>query len=141
MGASSGTDALRGIMELGEGLLGSKTGGSGTSSTTGTTTSSERLVLDQAAILKTIQDILGGAEGLASIFAGEQTAGIFNSSVANQAAGDLASKIVGELAKLTAERVTTAESSQEQTTKTKGEKKGLLDEVGDAVSDVFGGLF
>lgn len=61
----------------------------------------EQLVLEQEAIDKIVQDVLGGADGLASIFAGEQTAGIFNSSVSAQAAGDLAASLVGEIAKIT----------------------------------------
>lgn len=64
-------------------------------------TRTEQLVLDQTAIERLIEDALSGPGGLAEIFAGEQTAGIFGSSVAAQAAGDLTSKLVGELAKLT----------------------------------------
>lgn len=74
----------------------------------------EKLVLEQAAIEKIIADVLGGTEGLASIFAGEQTAGVFGSSVAAQAAGDLAANLVGELAKITGERVITEESEAER---------------------------
>ncbi|PHQ81738.1 MAG: hypothetical protein COB66_01315 [Coxiella sp. (in: Bacteria)] len=70
----------------------------------------EKLNIDQAGIDKLIGDVLGGADGLASIFGGEQTAGIFSSSVSAQAAGDLATKLVGELAVLTAERVTTQDT-------------------------------
>lgn len=66
----------------------------------------DKLNIEQEALDKIISDVLSGPEGLASIFAGEQTAGIFDSSVAAQAAGDLASKLVGEIAKLTAERET-----------------------------------
>ena len=66
----------------------------------------EQLKLDPLAVQKIIQDVLGGAEGLAEIFAGEQNAGIFNSSVAAQASGDLATKLIGEIAKLTGEKST-----------------------------------
>lgn len=85
-------------------------------SITGGTT--EQLQIDEAGIQKIIADVLGGADGLASIFAGEQTAGVFNSSVSAQAAGDLATRLAGEIAKLTAKRVTTKdeEETQRQTT-------------------------
>jgi len=74
---------------------------------------SEQLKLDQAAIEKLISDVLSGPGGLAEIFAGEQNAGIFNSSAAAQAAGDLSAKLVGELAKITGEKVTSrAEQSK-----------------------------
>lgn len=69
-------------------------------------TGSQQLQIDEAGIQRTIQSILGGAQGLASIFAGEQTAGIFSSSVAAQAAGDLSAQIVGEIARLTGKTVT-----------------------------------
>ena len=62
----------------------------------------EKLNIDQVALQRIIQDVLGGSGGLATIFAGEQQAGIFDSSVAAQASGDLAAKLVGELAKLIA---------------------------------------
>lgn len=76
--------------------------------TTGSGVQTERYNLDQNAIDKMIQDVLGGADGLASIFSGEKNAGIFDSSVAAQAAGNLAANLVGELAKLTSERVATS---------------------------------
>ena len=66
--------------------------------------STDRLKISQQAIDKIIADVLGGADGLASRFQGEQTAGIYSSSVAAQAAGDLTANLVGEIAKLTAER-------------------------------------
>lgn len=82
----------------------------------GTTTTdqrqTEKLNLDTAAIQKIIEDVLGGAEGISAIFGGEQTAGIFDSSVAAQAAGNLASKLVGELAKLTAEKETISKGTE-----------------------------
>jgi len=69
-------------------------------------TRTQQLQLDDAAIERLIEDVLSGPGGLAEIFAGEQTAGIFGSTVAAQAAGDLTAKLVGELAKLTGETVT-----------------------------------
>lgn len=116
-------------------------GRGGTETTTGTTSSSvistgketEQLKLDQLAVQKLIEDVLSGPEGLASIFGGEQSAGIFDSSVAAQASGDLAAKLVGELAKLTGERVVTQEATQEGLQaidqKTEAEEEGLLDKA------------
>ena len=81
------------------------------SNLTGGTT--EQLQIDEAGIQKIIQDVLGGADGLASIFSGQQNAGVFSSSVSAQAAGDLATRLAGEIAKLTAKRVTTKEEEEE----------------------------
>lgn len=80
--------------------------------------SSSQLKLDDKAITKIIEDTLGSADGLASIFAGEQTAGIFDSSVAAQASGDLAANIIGELAKITGETVTNTDTNTARTGKT-----------------------
>jgi len=114
---------------LGDIFGGSQTqGGSGTSTSSATQT--ERVQLDEAALQKIIEDVLGGADGLASIFAGEQNAGIFNSSVAAQASGDLAARLVGELAKLTGEKVTTQEAEQQTASTQKAESGGLLDSIG-----------
>ena len=77
-------------------------------------TERSQLKLDQKAISKIIEDVLGGTEGLASIFAGENTAGVFDSTVAAQASGDLVANLVGELAKITGETVTTRESEAER---------------------------
>lgn len=105
--------------------------------TTTTGTQRERLKIDDAAIQKIIEDVLGGAEGLADIFAGEQSAGIFDSSVAAEAAGDLATKLAGEIAKLTAEKETTQEQRQETrrvgtgTTKKEAEDEGIISGIGD----------
>ena len=124
---------LGGILSGGSQLLSTlfgsstKTSGSGTNSRSnqGSTTStakgesSKQLELDEEAISKIIQDVLGGAEGLASIFGGEQASGLFNSSVSAQASGDIASKLVGELAKLTAKEVSSDSQSGEQVVDTR----------------------
>ncbi len=97
----------------------------------------DRLDISDEAIDKIVTDILKGPDGLASIFAGEQNAGVFNSSVAAQAAGDLTAKISGEIAKLRAERVQTENRTQvqteeqefEQQTKKKESKDGLLRQI------------
>lgn len=113
--------------------------GKATNTRKGTTT--EGLEISQEAVNKIIQDVLGGADGLAAIFAGEQSSGIFNSSVAAQAAGDLASKIVGEIAKLRAKKVVSEDITEEQTSEQKqrsstgqeNRDKGILGSLGDMV--------
>lgn len=92
-------------------------------------TKTERLQLDEVAVQKIIEDVLSGPEGLANIFAGEQEAGIFNTSVAAQAAGDLSAKLVGELAKLTGTRETVEESTT--TAQQVAEEGGILSSIGD----------
>lgn len=90
---------------------------------TGGTT--EQLQIDDIAVQKIIQDVLGGADGLASIFAGEQNAGVFNSSVSAQAAGDLATRLAGEIAKLTAKRVTTKDEEELQQKRTRQRESSI----------------
>jgi len=65
-----------------------------------------KTVLDQAAIDQIIRDTLSGPSGLADIFGGEQNVGLYDSSVSAQAAGDLAAKLVGNLALITSEQQT-----------------------------------
>jgi len=98
--------------------------GTETKASTGLRT--EQLILDDVAIQKIIEDVLGGPQGLAQIFAGEQTAGIFDSSVAAQAAGDLAANLVGEIAKLTGIR----EVRAQEDVFTEFQKKRTTKEVG-----------
>lgn len=76
----------------------------------------ERLQIDETGITKMITDVLESNQGLAQIFSGEQTAGVFNSTVATQQAGELAARIAGELAKVTGERIITEDESQESET-------------------------
>ncbi len=97
----------------------------------------EQLILEPLAIQQIIRDVLGGADGLAAIFAGEQNAGIFNSSVAANEAGALAARLAGEIAKLTGKTVGTTDIktkatqkvNQESLTKTKSKKEGILDQI------------
>ena len=98
---------------------------------TGTTRDSsseqrERLEISDEAVDKIVDDMLSrSGSGIKDIFAGEQTAGIFGSSVAAQAAGDLAANIAGEIAKLRAERVTTDESEEKEHTKRQKDRMQL----------------
>ena len=67
-----------------------------------TTITEEQLQIDEAGLDKIIADILGSEKGLANIFSAENIAGIFDTTVAAQASGDLMVNLAGELAKLTA---------------------------------------
>lgn len=123
--------ALGSIVDIAGSLFGGTTSQTGTTTGRSTARQTEQTILDEAAIAKFIEDVLGSAEGLASIFGGEQSVGLFDSSVAAQASGDLVSKLVGELAKLTSQRVTTQEAEQEQTTQTEKKDEGILSGIGD----------
>ncbi len=105
-------------------------GSSGKQTTSGSSTfkgsQTEQLELDDAAIARIIEQVLGGPQGLAGIFAGEQTAGLFNSTVSAQAAGDVVASLVGELAKLTGKKTVTQESETDSSSKTKTKDGGLL---------------
>lgn len=74
-------------------------------------TQSTKTNLDSEAISHMLNEALGGNQGLSAVFAGEQTAGVYNGTVAAEASGDLVTKIIGELAALTAEEVTTTEGT------------------------------
>jgi len=173
--ATTAISAANGLVDLGFGLFGSggSTSGRSSGSSTGvaggqtnitnrtgtisegsvTGTESEQLELNPMAVLGIIQNVLGGSQGLASVFQGEQTAGIYNSTVAAQAAGDLASKLVAEIAQITGKKTkkkdeatgenTQSLSRQQQrqhqiqtsdfssTSKQDKEEKGVLESVGD----------
>lgn len=75
----------------------------------------ERLDISDEAIDKIMEDLLSKAgSGIKDIFGAEQVAGIFDSTVSAQASGDLVANIVGEIAKLRAERVTTTDETEEE---------------------------
>ena len=118
-GIASGFGAL-------ETLFGSSTSSSQSGTTKGTVT--EQLEIDEEGIQKILQDILGGTQGLASIFSEEQVAGLYSGSVAAQASGDLLTKLAGEIAKLTAKKTQTADTTT--TSKTEGGSDGLLGKIG-----------
>lgn len=123
-------------------------------------TREEFLEIDPAGVERIVNQILGGTQGLSSIFGGEQTAGLYNTTVAAQAAGDLVAQLAGEIAKLTAKKkeivdesrtetgtATTTEDKTETetgtisgtgvtTTDAEGLVEGLVDTVGGAVADV-----
>lgn len=109
----------------------SSTASSGTSTTTGKKTGTKRLRIDQVAINKIIQDILGSDKGLAAIFSQEQGAGLFKSSVGKKGVEDLLAKVAGEIAKLTAVEEITEDVDQTTTfeQEAKEESGGLLDAI------------
>lgn len=128
-GGGGSQDVLN-LAQAGSILFGGSSSGAGSQSGTTRGSTTEQLVLDQAAIEKIIADVLGGPQGLASIFGGEQTAGVFDSSVAAQAAGDLASSLVGELAKLTGKKSTEQEVETKSTSEQSAESEGLIETIG-----------
>jgi hypothetical protein len=107
---------LAGLGDFGTTLFGQDTEVSGSGTTR------QRLNIDEAGVLRLVEGILGGTQGLASIFSEEQVAGLFDSSVAAQASGDLLAKVAGEVAKLKAEQITT--TTETQTT----EEEGLIED-------------
>ena len=90
-------------------------------STSGTEkgTISRQLEIEEEGVQKILADILGSEQGLASIFSKENVAGIFDSSVAAQASGDLIANLAGEIAKLQAKDVETRDLATTGTTKSK----------------------
>tara|TARA_R110002167_G_scaffold366375_1_gene595573 strand:+ start:32981 stop:33448 length:468 start_codon:yes stop_codon:yes gene_type:complete len=136
----AGAQDLESLVNVGTSLVGtdSRTKGSTTGNTI--TKQSQRTEIDQEGIDKIIADVLGGADGLASIFAGEQSAGIYNSSTSAQAAGDLATKLAGEIAKITASNVTDSEIDTEGTSKSKNEEDGLMDGLTKGLGGSGGGI-
>ena len=136
---------LTDLIDFGEGIFGSSSSQEGTTrgttATTGTTTQTgtitRGLEIDDIAIERIIQELLGQAGGLADIFGGEQVAGIFGSSVTAQAAGDFAAKLAGEIAKLRAKEVTTEDREETKdefiettgTSSIEAESGGLLGQV------------
>lgn len=81
--------------------------------TSGTQTS--QLEVDKVGIDKLVQDILGGTSGLAEIFSQEGAAGLYKSTVAAQASGDLLGNVAGEIAKLTGKQVVTTAGAESTT--------------------------
>lgn len=100
----------------------------GTEVKAGTVT--EGLDISDEGVSKIISDLLSSEQGLASIFSEENVAGIYDSSVAKQASGDLMANIAGEIAKLKAKKVTTTDESTETAEETAIDtsKEGLLED-------------
>jgi len=116
------TSTLVGLLGAGASILGGLTGGGSKTTTQAlqeTGVETKQLQISAAGVDKIIEDVLGSEEGIAEIFSQENVAGIFDSSVAAQASGDLVANLVGEIAKLTAKEVkttggTTTQVSEEE---------------------------
>lgn len=119
-------------------LFGTSQSGKQTTSESGTSKTTESYKLDQNALDKIIKDVLSSENGLADIFSEENISGLYDSTVAKEAAGDLVAKIIGEVAKLQATKTTNTVSTSAGTTKSKGGNDGGL--LGGIVSSI-GGAF
>lgn len=86
-------------------------------------TQTSRVIVDQAAIDKVMQDVLGSDQGLASLASGENVAGLTGTSVKTMLASDLVTKLVGEIAKLKTTTIT--EFDKRNDTSTKKASSGL----------------
>lgn len=106
-GGGGGGSFSTSFRDISEGIFGKDV--AGTEQTEGTTR--ETFKVDEAGVLKYIEDILSGTGGLADIFAAEGEAGIYESSVAKSGTEDLLTKIAGEIAKLTGTKVTETEGT------------------------------
>lgn len=118
------------ISDLANALWGQDSTVKSSSTKTLGSTSTQQLVLDQAAIEKLIQDVLSGSGGISEIFAAEKASGIYNSTVADQQAGNFMAQLLGELAKLTGKTVETQEATSTEKSKTSNDQTGLLDRLG-----------
>lgn len=97
------------------------------------------------AVERILQQVLGGTEGLASIFSQEQVSGLYSSTTAAQASGDLLAQLAGEIAKLTAPKITERTEEEKLTSEgsTETTKDGLLSkesakQVGTDIKGVLG---
>ena len=105
-----------------------------TTTTAKSGTSSTQRVFNQEAIDKLIYDVLASDQGLASLAAGENLSGGFNSSAKTLQTQDFLTKLIGELAVASAPTLTESQESSTQTSKKKATvictelaRQGLLD--------------
>jgi len=122
--------------DINTGLFGTDIDVSSSGTTDVDETVTEKLELDKEGILALIDDVLGGTQGLASIFSEENVAGLYNSSVAKEASGDLISQIAGEIAKLTGTKTSTRKGTTTKVGSQSSSSPGLLENI-----PVIGGLF
>lgn len=99
--------------------LGSLTNTRDLTNTVGVSTQSTKKVLSPEAINKLIYDVMSSDQGLAALASGENLSGGFNSSSKTLLAQDLVTKLVGELAVVTAETVQKGESNTSTSKKKK----------------------
>lgn len=91
-------------------------------------TQTSQKVLNQDALNKIITDVLGSDQGLAALAQGENVSGAFGTTAKTQLAQDLVSKLVGEIANITAPTITTTDQAQKQESSTQqsGKKKATV---------------
>lgn len=94
---------------------------SGSQSMSGSGTQTSKLNITQEGFDKIVQDIMGSEQGLAQLLQGQSVAGLYGASTNTLLAQDFVSSLAGELAKVTAENVTT----KEEQSQTKSKQKSL----------------
>ena len=85
-------------------------------------TTRKYLDISDEAIDKIVGDILGSETGIADIFSKENVAGLYNSTVAAQASGDLIANLTGEIAKLRATQIEETDTVKKSLTQTEFEQ-------------------
>ena len=97
-----------------------------TASGTSKSTASQQKVLSQQAIDKLVYDVLSSDAGLASLATGENLSGGYAASTKALLAQDFVTKLVGELATVTAPTVQTQDTMQESKSTSKSKKKASV---------------
>lgn len=98
--------------------------GMSSTSTTSNRSGSQKKVLSQEAVDKLIYDVMSSDQGLAALASGENSSGGYGSSTKGLMAQDLTAKLVGEIANITAETITTEAASSKE--KSKSGKVGTV---------------
>lgn len=111
------------------GILGDIFGGSSSTTVKSSGTVIEQLDISEEGVQRVLEELLSSEQGLAAIFSEENISGLYQSSVAAQAAGDLVAQVAGEIAKLKARKIT----SKSEKSKTSAEKEGLLGTIGGTI--------
>jgi hypothetical protein len=114
--------SLQAMMQQGTSQQASNTNQQGTQASTGASTTTNtgntttvRGTTNQAAIDRTVQQMLEGTSGLSSIFGAQSGAGVSGSSTAGLMTSDLMARVAGEVGKLTGGSETTTGPSSSTT--------------------------
>ena len=108
-GINSGINSLSSILSL--------LNGSSTTQNTSGSTSSTQTVMSPLAIQSVLNQILGGANGLAATVSGQNVAGLYNSSTNELLTNDLLARTTADVAAQGAPKVTTSSPSSVTVTK------------------------
>lgn len=111
------TELLRRVQQSLSATQGTQTGaqtGSQTTTNSGNTATTQNNT-NQAAINRTVQQVMEGTNGLASIFGAQGAAGISGSSTAGLLTSDLMARVAGEVGRLTSSQTTTTGPSTSTT--------------------------